>query len=58
MKEFNEWFDENREEFLLHVAGKRDARLGWKAALIWALNHEDLIDHYQLDYVKEELNGD
>ena len=30
----------------------------WKAALLWALNHDDLIDHYQLDYIKEELQGD
>ncbi len=36
------------------------ARLNWRAALEWALNHPNmqlpLIDPYELDFIKEELS--
>ena len=37
---------------------KKIAASWWGKALGWALKHPDLIDHYQLDYVKEELNDE
>lgn len=66
MKEFEQifekWWDEYSYWGELSEAGAikeiaKDAFWqGRKAALEWVLNHPDLIDHYQLDYVKDELN--
>lgn len=64
MVEFEKW---DKEEYPLPCTIERgpigrDAlkqrKHAWKAALKWVLNHPDLIDHYMLDYVKEELSGE
>lgn len=50
MNEYKKWWDENGWEF-----GYYTQQEAWIAALRWVLNRPGLIDHHQLDYVKEEL---
>jgi len=60
MKEFEKWWEENKNNIPYDPIhdDKNCANIGWKAALKWVLNYPDLIDHYMLDYVKEELSGE
>lgn len=58
MSEFEEWWRE-QSLYIQENVNKKALELayvgGKEAALEWVLNHPDLIDHYQLDYVKKEL---
>lgn len=55
MKAFEKQFNKDAKNPANFGFDKRSYDAGWRQALKWVLNHEDLIDHYQLDYVKEEL---
>lgn len=58
MKECSKQLIKQDKESILTVTEAMMFQEGWRQALKWALNHPDLIDHYQLDYVKEELQNE